>query len=285
MKKYNGSITLTIFIFLIAFAVFCICAIDAGYIVTARYKAQKITETTALYMVSILNSNPEEKRTVSNLQDTKERLEKLYSDFGGYNGFKITDIEIKNDAGHPKIKLTTETYTPALFLKYTGIGIVKIIQTSYAASYEETMQPVSSDTNSYTFKTRDIITDKKGDDIKVNFDNDYFIFAGLEDFNKEIHWAEIGKMTESDKKPYRISSTLSGYDASCITKRDDTFFDLSSDPDKTIGLVKYIKIYKADCNDLTSEVPDENTMPEDPNNSKPVVTILNSVKLIKRSDF
>ncbi len=284
MKKSKGSITLTVFIFLIAFSVFCICAIDAGYIVAARYKAQKITETTALYMVSVLNSKPAEERTAKTLQDIKDGLEDLYSDFSGYSGFKISGIQIKNETTNPKIKIVTETYTPTMFLRYVGIGLIKIIQTSYAKSYEETMQLVKSDPDSYTYKTGDIITDKNGNDIKVDYSGDYFIFAGLEDFDKQIHWAQIGSMTKDNKKTYHISNTALNYKAQCISNKGETFFDLSSDPDKTIGLVKYIKIYKADCTDNkdnSADLPQAEITPS----SDPVVTILNSVKLIKRNDF
>ena len=66
-RKSRASLTGSIIIFMMAFLVFCICAIDVGYTVTSRYKTQKITETIALYMASYLNSLPETKKTKETL--------------------------------------------------------------------------------------------------------------------------------------------------------------------------------------------------------------------------
>ena len=288
MKKLRASITLSIIIFTITFMMFCICAIDAGYIVNARYKTQKVTETIALYMASILNTNPEEERNEAALDKVKERFENLYSDIGGYYGFKISEIEIKNEAAHPKVKITTETYIPTIFLRFTGIGIVRIMQTSYAASFENPMPLVTETENSYTFKTKDIITDKRGDDIKVDYNNNYFIFAGLEDFDGNVHWADISSMTESEKTKYKITDGNETYDTHAVTQKGVSYFDFSRDTEKSIGLAKYIKICPAPESDPSLETEEGEITASAASldsTEKPVVTILNSVKLIRKSEF
>ncbi len=322
IKKYRGNIAAAIIIFTLALFFLCICAIDAGYVILTRYKVQKVTETTALYMASYIKSKPAEERNPASLNNIKEKIQNLYSnkDLSGYTGFKITDIELKNADINPKIKITTETYTPALFLRFFGLGIIKIHQTSYATSEENKIPLQESDTKSYTFKSNDIITDKTGDDIKINYDSDYLIFAGLEDYNGKIRWADIGSKTDSKKTKVTITNGASGYEAYCINK-GETAFDFSKESDEIIGLARYIKIYKTECNKETEEIktdtpapdtssPDDSEKSEDitpePDDTKeksptgddtedpeetttelnePVVTILNSVRLIKRSEF
>lgn len=293
-KKYTGNIAITIILFIFAFVFFSICAIDAGYTITTRYKTQKITETLALYMVSALKSLPEEERTQETLSNIKEKFENLYSNLDEYYNFEISNITIKDTDTYPKIKLVTTTYTPTLFLKYAGIGLIKVLQTSYAKSEEYNIPVFESDENSYTYKTNNIITDKKGDDIKINFDNDYFIFAGIEDDEKNIHWAEIGSLTDAKKTKFQISSNGKNYDAYCINKDNAATYDFSKNTNKSIGFAKYIKIYKTKCDDTETASPDDtaasnaetpNTSDAEETLSEPVVTILNSVKLIKKDRF
>ena len=180
-RKSRASLTGSIIIFMMAFLVFCICAIDVGYTVTSRYKTQKITETIALYMASYLNSLPETKKTKESLNPLKERFESLYSDYnlaGNYR-FEITEIEPKFDATSVKIKVTTQTSIPTLFLRYAGIGIIKVVQTSYASTYQFSLEEIENDENSYTFKAKEIITDKNGNDLEISYNRPYLIFAGL----------------------------------------------------------------------------------------------------------
>ena len=297
-KKYKGNIAVTIILFIFAFIFFSICAIDAGYVITTRYKSQKITETLALYMVSKLKTLPKEERTLESLDDIKEKFQNLYTNLDEYYKFEISDIQLKDTDTNPKIKLITTTYTPTLFLKYAGIGLIKVLQTSYAKSEEYDMPLFEFDENSYTYKTNDIITDKNGDDIKINFDNDYFIFAGIEDDGKNLHWAEIGSMTEGPKTKFQISNNGKDYTAYCINQGESTF-DFPKNPMSSIGLAKYIKIYKAKCNDTEATLDESTTTPDietaqddtteagtpEETTDEPVVTILNSVKLIKGNSF
>jgi len=247
-KKLKASMVLTIIVFMLSFLVFCICAIDAGHVVVSRYKVQKATETLALYMVSYLNAKPPEERNAAVLDPIKERFERLYSaSMNGFYSFKITDIELKNETTTPKIKISTEANIPTLFLKYTGIGIIKIMQVSYAKAETFDMALVDSDTNSYTFEAGDIITDKSGEDINVKYDGDYFIFAGLKNAAGEMFWSDISYAAKAGvKKDFTI--TLEGdmaHKIGCIEKSSD--FDFSNTDEKTIGFIKYVKIYKADC--------------------------------------
>ena len=251
-KKLKGNMIITIIIFMLSFLVFCICAIDAGHVVVSRFKVQKVTETLALYMASYLNSKPVDERTKDTLEPLKERFEDLYSStLSGYYNFKITDIELKSETTSPKIKISTEANIPTLFLKYAGIGIIKIMQVSYAKAETADMTLVDPDTNSFTYEASDIITDKKGNDIKVRYGGDYFIFAGLKGSEGEIFWSDVSFAAKDKvKKKFEIPLGLDGtYELGCISKSAD--FDFSKD-EKTIGLVRYIKIYKADCaKDLT----------------------------------
>lgn len=289
-KKSKASFAGTIIIFMVSFLIFCICAIDTGYAVTARYKTQKTTETIALYMASYLNSLSDDKRTAENLNSIKEHFENLYSDYdisGNYK-FEITEIDVKSGIEYPvKIKVTTETSIPTKFLRYAGIGIIKIIQNSYAAAAPSDLKEVDSDENSYTYKADEIITDKTGSDISIAYNKDYFVFAGLKanagTENEQIYWADMGIYSnDSDKKHYTIENASSSYDTWCISKTN-TEYDFSSDKNKAIGLAQYVKIIKADSctpDDLTAE-PDTETGTE----TKPVVTALNSVRLINRKTF
>lgn len=301
-KKLRANIVISIIIFIFTFIILCICAIDAGYVVLTRYKVQKLTETTALYMVSFLNSKPVEERNNEALKPLKERFEKLYSSsLSGYYNFKINDIEIKDETLSPKIKVGAEANIPTIFLRYAGIGYIKIMQTSYAKAETYDMTMIDSDSNSYTFESHDIITDKKGDDISVEYDGDYFIFAGIRGQDDEIFWSDAGYASEvSSKKVLLMPEGETPYEAYCV--KSDAEFDFSDTSKRTIGLIKYIKIYKADCskNEASEENPalDETTMPDkegsgtpkgEPDGTEdsgvPVVKVLNSVKLIKRSDF
>ncbi len=249
-KKLKGNMVVTIIIFLLSFLVFSICAIDAGHVVVSRYKVQKVTETIALYMASYLNSKPAGERTKDALEPLKERFEDLYSaSLSGFYNFKITDIELKNETTEPKLKISTEANIPTLFLKYAGIGVIRILQVSYAKAESSDMTMIDSDVNSYTFEANDIITDKNGDDISVKYEGDYFIFAGLKGHDDEILWSDLSYATDNVKKTFDI--TLGG-DASfnlvCVEKGSgEAPYDFSRTDEKTIGLVKYIKIYKADC--------------------------------------
>ncbi len=283
-KKSNASLAGTIIILMTAFLIFCILSIDVGYVVTVRYKAQKTTETIALYMASFLSSLPDSEKQTESLNPVKEQFENLYSDYNlnSYYKFEITDIETKFNEGYPvKVKITTETSVPALFLRYTGIGILKIMQTSYAASYSSNLTQIDSDDKSYTFRANKIITDKKGDDIKIEYNRNYFVFAGLKKDaslgDNGILWVDLGSSGNDDNKEHYIfSNTSENYDAWCISK-ENTGYDFSSG-DNTIGLVQYIKIIKTDiCNTSGEEI----TEAEEP----PVVTSLNSVKIIKRRTF
>ncbi len=293
-KKSQASIAGMIIIFLVSFLVFCICAIDVGYAVTARYKAQKTTETIALYMASYLNSLQDGEKNTESLNTVKENFENLYSDYkisGNYK-FEITEIDVKTDAQYPvKIKITTETSIPAMFLRYAGIGVIKIFQTSYAAAYSAPLKEINSDENSYTYKSDEILTDKKGDDILIVYNKDYLVFAGLKinggTENEEIYWTDMGIYgNDENKKRYTIENSSSSYDARCISK-EETKYDFSADPNKTIGLIQYIKIIKTEsCSSgIIPENPDETTGTDDAAEIKPVVTALNSVKIINRKTF
>ena len=302
--KHRGNISTTIIIFALALIFFSICAIDAGYIILTRYKTQKTTETTALYMASYIKSIPTAQRNPIALDNIKERIQNLYSNkkLTGYNSFKITNIELKNVDTNPKIKITTETYTPVLFLRFFGLGITKILQTSYAIAEEWQMPLYAYDTNSYTFKSNNIITDKTGNDIKINYDNNYLIFAGLEDYDGKINWADISTKTDNKKTKVTVTNGTTSYEAYCINEAASTF-DLSKDTEKTIGLVEYIKIYKVESSNESEEPPegckDMANLPYDTDKihetkdtediesegNEPIVTILNSVRLIKKSEF
>ena len=302
VKKTRANIVISIIIFIFTFIVLCICAIDAGYVVLTRYKVQKLTETTALYMTSFLNSKPLDERNNETLKPLKERFEKLYSStLSGYYNFRMNDIEIKNEALNPKIKVNTEANIPTLFLRYAGIGYIKILQTSYARDENYDMTLIDSDSSSYTFESGDIITDKDGADIGVEYDGDYFIFAGIKGQDNEIFWSDAGYASNvSSKKVLLMSEDSTPYEAYCV--QNDAEFDFSNVSKRTIGLVKYIKIYKANCaNDVPKKedlslgetaVPDIESSgalggePGDAGGSgAPVVKVLNSVKLIKKSDF
>jgi len=92
-------------------------------------------------------------------------------------------------------------------------------------------------------------------------------------------------MTESPKTKYKISNNEQSYETYCINKGDATF-DFSSNPSKTIGLAKYIKIYKTKCNEtITTDAETPDTEEETETINPPVVTILNSVKLINKDRF
>lgn len=256
-KKQRASIILTLSIFILAIIIFSICAIDAGYVVTSRYKTQKITETFALYAVSKLNSLPESERSESSIKDMKEHFEKLYSEnkISGYWSFKITDIEIKDKNTHPKVKVSTETIVPPLFLRYARIGAIKIRQTAYASSTEESMIYDSSLSrrNYFTMKANKLFTDKAGADLKVQYDGGYFAFAGLVNSEGKIQWVEIGSLASGSKTEFTLTDKVTNekFRAYCIENTNT--FDLDSDPEKTIGLVKYLRIYKMDCS--TEEIP------------------------------
>lgn len=289
-KKLKGNMVVMIIIFMLTFLVFCICAIDAGHTVTARYKVQKITETLVLYMTSYLNSKPAEERTEAVLEPLKERFESLYSGtLSGYYNFKITDIKLKNETVEPRLKITVEANIPTIFLKYAGIGVIKIMQVSYAKAQTSDMTLIDSDTNSYTFESDDIITDKNGDDINVKHEGDYFIFAGIKGHDGEIFWSDLSYAADVKKE---ITLTLEGdeaYSLGCVGKdKDGRGFDFSKSDDKTIGFIKYVKIYKADCSDdLTppEDVPDSGIKGGEETFAAPEVRVLNLVKLIKRSEF
>lgn len=286
-RKSRASLTGSIIIFMMAFLVFCICAIDVGYTVTSRYKTQKITETIALYMASYLNSLPETKKTKESLNPLKERFESLYSDYniaGNYR-FEITEIDAKVDSSSSvKIKIATQASIPTLFLRYVGIGVIKIIQTSYASTYQFSLDEIENDENSYTFKAKEIITDKNGNDLKISYNRPYLIFAGLKQGNytgdDNIKWIEIGSMSDdAERTHFTISNIDKTYDAACISK-ENTKYDFSADNNKTLGLIQYIKIIKTDtCNvDGTIETPAALE-------TNPVATALNSVKIISRQTF
>lgn len=289
-KKLKASLAGSIIIFTVSFLIFCICAIDTGYAVTARYKAQKTTETISLYMASRLTMLPENERTAENLSTIKENFESLYSDYAISSNYKfeIKEIDIKSDAKYPvKIKITTETSIPTMFLRFAGIGVIKIFQTSYAASFPAALKETNSDENSYTYKADEILTDKNGNDISIVYNRDYFVFAGLKAHagteNEQIFWADMGSYADdADKKHYIIENSSSSYDAWCISK-ENTEYNFSAAPNKAIGLVQYIKIIKTDSCDSDNSLTEANTgiTPE----TKPVVTALNSVKIIGRKTF
>lgn len=286
-KKLKGNMVVTIIIFMLSFLVFCICAIDAGHVVVSRYKAQKVTETLVLYMTSYLNSKPVEERNQDALEPLKERFESLYSaSMDGFYSFRVTNIELKNETTEPKLKISTEANIPTLFLKYAGIGILKIMQVSYAKVENVDMSMIDSDTNSYTFEANEIVTDKRGDDIKVKYDGDYFIFAGIKSTGGEIFWTDLSYATKDVKKSYTITSEEGAHTLGCIEK--DAAYDFSRTDEKTIGFIKYVKIYKANCSEdltLADESAAESADSETVAVAAPEVTILNSVKLIRRSQF
>lgn len=237
-------------------------------------------------MASYLNSLPETKKTKESLNPLKERFESLYSDYnlaGNYR-FEITEIEPKFDATSVKIKVTTQTSIPTLFLRYAGIGIIKVVQTSYASTYQFSLEEIENDENSYTFKAKEIITDKNGNDLEISYNRPYLIFAGLKQGNStgddNIKWIEIGSMSDdAERTHFTISNIDKTYDAACISK-ENTKYDFSADNNKTLGLIQYIKIIKTDtCNvDGTIETPAALE-------TNPVATALNSVKIISRQTF
>ncbi len=285
-KKSNAVLAGTIIIFIVSFLVFCVCSIDAGYTIAARYKTQKITETIALYMASYLNSLPKDKKTEENLNDIKVNFENLYSDYelSGYYSFEIKEINIKSSPDTVKIKVETETSAPSLFLKYAGIGTIKISQNSYAIAEPSNLKENNSDDNSYIYKAKDIITDKKGDDIEIKYNKSYFVFAGLKtgknNDNSDILWTDIGIFSDdNNKKPYSIKGISESYNLWCISK-EDTKYDFSKNKDKTIGLLQYIKIIETnDCENPAMKT-EKNT-----SDIKPLVTVLNSAKIISREKF
>lgn len=315
-KRSRAAIAGTIVIFMVSFLVFCICAVDVGHTVTSRYKTQKITETISLYMASYINSLSLDNRNKDSLTQIKKNFETLYSnnEITGNYKFKISDIEIHANDSSVKIKVATETSIPTLFLRYAGFGTINIKQISYAKATQVQMPEIDSDENSYTFKAKEIITDKKGNDVEIIYNGDYLVFAGLDIKEKEPVWIDIGSLSNNEAKiPFIISNTDSNYNALCIS--GNSSFDFANDPNKTIGLAQYIKIIKVDnCKAQDTELDSESsdtieTEPESPDISEsnqenseetenstdneetgikgddPVVTILNSAKIIRKSEF
>lgn len=293
--KLKGNLSATIIILYLSFIVLCACAVDAGYVITARYRAQKLTETIALYAASILKSLPEADRREEALEPVKEGFEELYSQSSsGYYDFEINEIEIRDEnTSKPKVKISTRMNIPTIFLRFAGVGFAEVLQTSYALSEEKTVEGEEASLHSWIFTIPEYITDKTGNDFKIKFDKEYFAYAAIDTRDGARHWMDIGE--KSDGIPVAVA--VEG--ANLYKLEGERAFDMSIEP--SLGLVKYVRVFDATADSESAEDTEEGEIAfpsiglskdffglkayaADTAN-KPEFTILNSAKLIKRTHF
>lgn len=183
MKK--GSVLVSVIAFFIVFFVFCGFAIDFSAIITTRLQLQNVTENAVFAAVD---------------SETVEDAENIVKSFLSYyqvsknQTAKLEEISFKEEQKAVYIK--TKAYAQTFFLSALGINTVEL-QAQSAAQIKKI--PLSVDAtfsieNQFQYIAPTLIFDKNGAEIELLSENgpeDYSIFVGLNNKEKETKWVEI----------------------------------------------------------------------------------------------
>lgn len=239
LRKKRADISILVAVFCVAFLAFCAFGIDMAYVTLNRMKLQRSTETTALASVA---------RYKSVKADESENLFQLYkSRFDTLQDAKIVSANYKEEAdGVYKLALFTELMSPTYFLRFAGVGGIKIEAKSYAQTYE---QDIKDKDFGEVLSLESLMTDKKGNEFEVKTSpesNGYFIFAGTKNQNGAYLWADIGCKADVQVSTKNIQGK--NYTLICS---NEAKFDLSRTclDNTNINVVQYIKIYGANQGD------------------------------------
>lgn len=234
-RKKRADISIMVAVFCVAFLAFCAFGIDMAYITLNRIKLQRATETTALASIA---------RYSETLDDESEDFFKLYkTKFDTMQDAQIEAIQYKNEGnGIYKVKISTKLMSPTYFLRFAGVGGVKIEANAYAQTSPQIEQNKES---GEIISLNNIMTDKKGDEFKVSVKGNtygYFIFAGAKDKNNDYVWSDVGCKADVAV----VNKNVSGKNYNLICSKEATF-DLSREcPDTTnTNVVSYLRIFQA----------------------------------------
>lgn len=234
-------------LFCIALMAFCAFGIDMAFITLNRVKLQKAVETTALASVSrYKDTGADESAMLFNLFKSK---------FDTIQGAGLDSVEYKNEGGGVyKVKVCASLANATYFLRFIGVGGVKIEANSYAQTFE---QVETGRKAGETIGLLNIMTDKVGDEFKVHVDdyNDgWFVFAGTKDGEGSYVWSDISCKSDVEVKNITVGEKTYGL----ICAKDATF-DLtkSCNPAINTNIVSYLKFYNAnpgECSNTMDQI-------------------------------
>ena len=129
-EKKRADISIMVAVFCVAFLAFCAFGIDMAYITLNRVKLQRAVETTALASVA---------RYKDSLVDESEELFNLYkSKFDTTKDAQLVSSEYKDEgSGIFKVKISAKLMSPTYFLRFAGVGGVRIEANSYAQTTQQ----------------------------------------------------------------------------------------------------------------------------------------------------
>mgnify|MGYP001623838000 FL=1 len=264
-EKKRADISIMVAVFCVAFLAFCAFGIDMAYITLNRVKLQRAVETTALASVA---------RYKDSLVDESEELFNLYkSKFDTTKDAQLVSSEYKDEgSGIFKVKISAKLMSPTYFLRFAGVGGVRIEANSYA----QTTQQVEKDKKSGDIITlNNIMTDKKGSEFKIKTKEGswgYFIFAGTKDKNNNYIWSDIGCKADSATTLRTVGTK--NYHLICA---NETKFDLSKSctPKIDTNVAGYLRIFSANATDCTALSDIEDTIKDkienEINDKKPLI--------------
>lgn len=293
-KKKRADVAIMVAVFCVAFLALCAFGIDMAYITLNRAKLQRATETTALAAIAQYKD--------SGVDKSKELFKLYKSEFDTIKDANITSVQYKTGTdGSIKLKISTELNSPTYFLRFAGVGGVKIEANSYTKTYEEIKEDVQS---GETVDLDSIITNKKGNDIKIKTKPNsygYFVFAGKKNTDGTYLWSDMGCKSNTAG----TQKNIDGKNYTLICSQEENFdFSNSCSDNTSINVADSIVIFSAkplDCpqgqnllKDIEERAKDSNTpitfewllsqFPKQDSNPYEI-TILNNVKLITKDDF
>lgn len=239
--KKRADISIMVAVFCVAFLAFCAFGIDMAYITLNRIKLQRATETTALASVA---------RYRETLNDESEELFNLYkTKFDTIRDAQIVSAQYKDEGNNIyKVKISTKLMSPVYFLRFVGVGGVRIEANSYA----QTSPQIETDKQSGEIIELDtLMTDKSGSEFKIKTKTGsygYFVFAGIKKDDGSYIFSDIGCKADTTI----ISKNVNGKNYNLICAQEVNF-DLSKQcsPQVNTNTLNYIRIFSANASDCT----------------------------------
>lgn len=255
MKK--GNFTIIFVVLLISFFALCSFSVDTPLFVSTRFKLQRALEYTS--QIAVLNAESPNINEIANEAFTYFRNSDPI-----LRNAELVGVEVSSDL--KKIKLDATVICPTYFLGMVGLNRVTLMARAYAKKEE-----VNYHSDIEELDLNNIITDKEGDDFKIQFNapsGNYMIFGGIQNGGDYV-WqnlsckgvgVEIKSFDEEDKNMDYLE----------INEGDTINFDLGQDCDRghNAGTVQKIRVI--------------NSLGVEPSYD---FTILNNVKLVTREEY
>ena len=239
-RRLRANISIMVAVFCVAFFAFCAFGVDMAYITLNRAKLQRATETCALASLTYWANDG---------VDRSEELFNLFkSEVDTIKDAVIVSADYKDETDTKKIALSTYLMSPTYFLRFAGVGGVKIEAKSYA---QTSVQKETDKQFGDEILLETPITDKTGNEFSIKLSPNtvgYFVFGGRKNAEGNIVWADLGCKADKTFSQKDIEGKM--YNLIC---EKEVNFDLSKACADAVEIntLNYLKLFKANPSDCS----------------------------------